>query len=115
MCYSNDLKTAWAGVPPEMIETRGAVSPEVALALAEGIRRHTDATLGLSVTGIAGPGGGTPEKPVGLVHVGLAVEKGRKERGFRFPGDRDRIRLQATQAALDMVRRYFLYAGRNKG
>ncbi len=115
VCYSNDLKTAWAGVPPEMIEARGAVSPEVALALAEGIRRHTDATLGLSVTGIAGPGGGTPEKPVGLVHVGLADEKGRKERGFRFPGDRDRIRLQATQAALDMVRRYFLYAGRNKG
>lgn len=112
--YSNDLKTAWAGVPAELIEAKGAVSPEVALAMAEGVRRRSNATLGLSTTGIAGPGGGTPEKPVGLVHIGLADETGAKERAFRFPGDRDRIRLQATQIALDTVRRYFLYAGRGK-
>ena len=114
VCYSNDLKTAWTRVPAEIIESKGAVSPEVALALADGIRKSTGATLGLSVTGIAGPGGGTPEKPVGLVHIGLADEKGPKERAFRFPDDRERIRTQATNAALDMVRRYFLYAARPK-
>ena len=108
--YSNDLKSAWADVPREIIEAKGAVSSEVALAMADGIRRHTGSTLGVGVTGIAGPGGGTPEKPVGLVHIAIADEKGTKEREFRFPGTRDRIRHQATQAALDMVRRYFLYA-----
>jgi nicotinamide-nucleotide amidase len=115
VCYSNDLKSLWVDVPPEMIEAKGAVSSEVALALAAGIRRHTNSTLGLSITGIAGPGGGTPEKPVGLVHIGLADEKSSKERAFRFPGDRDRIRLQATQAALDMLRRYYPYSARGKG
>ena len=108
--YSNDLKSAWVDVPKELIEAKGAVSSEVALAMADGIRRRTGATLGVGVTGIAGPGGATPEKPVGLVHIAIADEKGTKERNFRFPGDRDRIRHQATQAALDMVRRYFLYA-----
>jgi nicotinamide-nucleotide amidase len=115
VCYSNDLKSLWVDVPPEVIEAKGAVSSEVALALAAGIRRHTNATLGLSITGIAGPGGGTPEKPVGLVHIGLADEKSSKERAFRFPGDRDRIRLQATQAALDMLRRYYPYSARGQG
>jgi nicotinamide-nucleotide amidase len=111
VCYSNDLKTSLAGVPPELIESKGAVSPEAALALAEGIRKRAGATLGIGITGIAGPGGGTPEKPVGLVHLGLADERGPREWAFRFPGgDRDRIRQQATQAALDAVRRYFLTA-----
>jgi nicotinamide-nucleotide amidase len=113
--YSNELKTAWADVPPDMIEAKGAVSPEVAMALASGIRERTGATYGIGVTGIAGPGGGTPEKPVGLVHIGLADEKSAKERAFRFPGDRDRIRMQATVAALDMLRRHFLYATLSKG
>ncbi len=113
--YSNDLKTAWADVPPSLIESKGAVSAEVAAALATGIRNRTGATVGIGITGIAGPGGGTPEKPVGLVHIGLADEKGTKERAYRFPGDRDRIRLQATVAALDMVRRHFLYAKPGKG
>ncbi|MGH9780550.1 MAG: competence/damage-inducible protein A [Candidatus Acidiferrales bacterium] len=108
--YSNDLKSAWVDVPRELIEAKGAVSSEVALAMAEGIRRQTGSTLGVGVTGIAGPGGGTPEKPVGLVHIAIADEKVSKERSFRFPGNRDRIRHQATQAALDMVRRYVLYA-----
>jgi nicotinamide-nucleotide amidase len=111
VCYSNDLKTSLAGVPPELIESKGAVSPEAALALAEGIRKRAGATLGIGITGIAGPGGGSPEKPVGLVHLGLADERGPREWAFRFPGgDRDRIRQQATQAALDAVRRYFLTA-----
>jgi nicotinamide-nucleotide amidase len=113
--YSNDLKTAWADVPPSLIESKGAVSAEVATALATGIRKRTGATVGIGITGIAGPGGGTPDKPVGLVHIGLADERGTKERAYRFPGDRDRIRLQATVAALDMVRRHFLYATPGKG
>jgi len=110
VCYSNDIKSAWVDVPAELIEAKGAVSSEVAVALAEGIRRSSSSTLGLGVTGIAGPGGGSTEKPVGTVHIALANTGGAKERGFRFPGDRERVRLQATQAALDMVRRYFLYA-----
>lgn len=109
VCYSNELKISFVDVPGEIIESKGAVSAEVALALADGIRRHAGATLGVGVTGIAGPGGGTPEKPVGLVHIAIADERGPRERRLRFPGDRERIRQQATQGALDMVRRYFLY------
>jgi nicotinamide-nucleotide amidase len=109
VCYSNDLKTSLVNVPAELIEAKGAVSSEVALALADGIRKFTGATLGIGVTGIAGPGGGTPEKPVGLVHIGISDERGPRERAFRFPGDRERIRLQATQTALDTVRRHFLF------
>jgi nicotinamide-nucleotide amidase len=109
VCYSNDLKTSFVDVPAAIIESKGAVSSEVALALADGIRRRAGATLGIGVTGIAGPGGGTPEKPVGLVHIGIADERGPRERSMRFPGDRERIRQYATQAALDFVRRYFLY------
>jgi nicotinamide-nucleotide amidase len=109
VCYSNDLKTSLVGVPPAIIESKGAVSTEVALALADGIRRRTGATLGIGVTGIAGPGGGTPEKPVGLVHIGIADEHGPRETAFTLPGDRERIRTFATQRALDTVRRYFLF------
>jgi len=109
VCYSNELKSALVDVPAELIESKGAVSPEVALALAEGIRKRTGATIGVGVTGIAGPAGGTPEKPVGLVHIGIADERGPRERRFQFPGDRERIRMHASQAALDSVRRYFLF------
>jgi nicotinamide-nucleotide amidase len=109
ICYSNDLKSTFVGVPQNLIETKGAVSSEVALALADGIRKRTGATLGVGVTGVAGPGGGTPEKPVGLVHIGLADEHGPRERAYRFPGDRERIRQFAAQAALDAVRRYYLF------
>ncbi len=115
VCYSNELKTSFVGVPAELIEAKGAVSPEVALALADGIRRRTGATLGIGVTGIAGPGGGTPEKPVGLVHIGIADERGPREKAFRFPGDRDRIRIYATHAALDTIRRYFPYSAHGWG
>jgi nicotinamide-nucleotide amidase len=109
VCYSNELKTSLVGVPKELIETRGAVSSEVALALADGIRRRTGAMIGIGITGIAGPGGGTPEKPVGLVHIGLADERGPRERAYRYPGNRERIRNFATQSALDVVRRHFLF------
>lgn len=114
VCYSNDLKRVWVDVPADLLESKGAVSMEVARALAEGIRRRSGSTLGLAVTGIAGPGGGSPEKPVGTVHVALAERAGGKERTLHLPGDRDRIRWQASQAALDLVRRHFLYAQQGK-
>jgi nicotinamide-nucleotide amidase len=113
VCYSNELKTAWADVPPEMILAKGAVSPEVAVALAEGIRRRVGSTFGVGITGIAGPGGGSEEKPVGTVHVAVSYPGGVKERGIRVPGDREAIRWQASQVALDMVRVHFLYGGQN--
>ncbi len=109
VCYSNELKTAWAGVPAELIQAKGAVSAEVAVALAEGIRRRVGSTFGVGITGIAGPGGGTEEKPVGTVHIALAQAGSVKERSVRFPGDRESIRWQASQVALDMVRVHFLY------
>jgi competence/damage-inducible protein CinA-like protein len=103
--YSNELKTRLVGVPAELIAEHGAVSKPVAQALADGIRLRTGASFGVGITGIAGPVGGTPAKPVGLVFVALADERGTQVREFRFPGDRDRIRFWATQAALEMIRR----------
>jgi nicotinamide-nucleotide amidase len=105
VCYSNELKTRLAGVPPALIEVHGAVSKPVAQALAEGIRRNTKADMGVGITGIAGPSGGSPEKPVGLVFISLADERGTQVREFRFPGDRERIRHWASQAALEIIRR----------
>ena len=110
VCYSNELKTAWADVPPEMIASKGAVSSEVAIALAEGIRRRVGSTFGVGITGIAGPGGGSEEKPVGTVHLALASQTGIKERLVHLPGDRDGIRFYASQLALDMVRMHYLYS-----
>ncbi len=106
--YSNDLKTLFADIPPLMIEAHGAVSKEVALGLAENIRELCNADVGVGVTGVAGPGGGTEEKPVGLVYV--AVTNGQKQEVVqrRFPGDRERIRRWASQQALDLVRRILM-------
>ncbi len=103
--YSNAVKTDLAGVPADMIERHGAVSREVAAALAEGIRYRCEATFGVGITGIAGPTGGTPEKPVGLVFHALASDGGTDVIERNFPGDRKRIRRFATTLALDMVRR----------
>lgn len=105
VCYSNKLKTMLAGVPATLIEECGAVSKPVAQALAEGIRKRTGASIGLGITGIAGPSGGTPEKPVGLVYIALADEPGTLIREFRFPGNRKKIRHWASQASLEMIRR----------
>jgi nicotinamide-nucleotide amidase len=110
VCYSNELKTAWVDVPAELIAAKGAVSGEVAAALAEGIRRRVGSTLGVGITGIAGPGGGSEEKPVGTVHLALATSEGVRERVVHLPGDREGIRFYASQLALDMVRVYFLYS-----
>ena len=103
--YSNAMKTELAGVPADMIERHGAVSREVAAALAEGIRYRCEATLGIGITGVAGPAGGTPEKPVGLVFHALASDGGTEVIERNFPGDRKRIRWFASTLALDMVRR----------
>jgi nicotinamide-nucleotide amidase len=105
ICYSNVLKTKLAGVPTNLIEKHGAVSQPVAQAMAEGIRARTGASIGVGITGIAGPTGGSREKPVGLVFIALADERGTQVREFRFPGNRERVRLWATQMALEMIRR----------
>jgi nicotinamide-nucleotide amidase len=103
--YSNQLKTEFAGVPPDLIARHGAVSKEVAVTLAEGIRERCEATLGIGITGVAGPTGGSEEKPVGLVYHALADGNTTDVVERSFPGDRKRIRWFATQQALDMVRR----------
>ena len=103
--YSNELKTALAGVPASLIKQHGAVSSEVAAALAEGIRKRCKTTFGLGITGVAGPTGGTDEKPVGLVFHALAGDNGTDVIERRFPGDRKRIRWFASQQALDMLRK----------
>jgi nicotinamide-nucleotide amidase len=103
--YANAVKSELAGVPVEMIERHGAVSREVAAALAEGIRYRCEATLGVGITGVAGPNGGTPEKPVGLVFHALASDTGTEVIERTFVGDRKRVRLFATTLALEMVRK----------
>ena len=105
ICYSNELKSKLAGVPNLLIEGHGAVSAPVAQAMAEGIRARTQASMGVGVTGIAGPSGGSTEKPVGLVFISLADDHGTQVRQFRFPGDRERVRQWAVTAALEMIRR----------
>ena len=107
--YSNDLKTKMAMVPAKMIAQHGAVSEQVAQALAAGIRQACGTSIGLGVTGIAGPGGGTEDKPVGLVYFAIADERGSEVLERRFPQhDREWIRRIASQQALDLVRRRIL-------
>jgi nicotinamide-nucleotide amidase len=109
VAYSNALKTTLAGVPPSLIEAHGAVSEPVAVALADGVRERTGANLGVGITGIAGPGGGTPEKPVGTVVIALSGSVvDTRVRTFAFFGGRPQVKFQATQTALDMVRRALL-------
>ncbi len=103
--YSNELKSAFADVPPDLIAQCGAVSAEVAKALAIGIRQRTGATLGLGVTGVAGPTGATEGKPVGLVYIALSDAQKTESVERTFRGDRDRVRHWASQLALDMIRR----------
>jgi nicotinamide-nucleotide amidase len=103
--YSNTVKAAFAGVSSELIAQKGAVSPEVAEAMANGIRLRTGATLGLGITGIAGPAGATDTKPVGLVYIALSDPHRTEVMDRTFRGDRQRVREWATQQALDLVRR----------
>lgn len=106
--YSNEAKTSLLGVPPEMIAEHGAVSEPVALSMADGIRSRAGVDVGVGVTGIAGPTGGTPEKPVGTVAVAAVTARATRSQVFRFSGEREQVKFQASQAALDMVRRMLL-------
>ncbi|MEW6324857.1 MAG: CinA family nicotinamide mononucleotide deamidase-related protein, partial [Nitrospirota bacterium] len=108
VCYSNAAKSAMAGVEPKMIEEYGAVSAQVAWALADGIRRTSGASLGVGVTGIAGPTGGSADKPVGLVHVAVADSATATTKFYHFHGDRAALKQLFAQAALDLLRRHLL-------
>jgi nicotinamide-nucleotide amidase len=98
IAYANAVKQALLGVPAALLETHGAVSDPVAMAMAEGARRATGATWAIAVTGIAGPGGGTVEKPVGLVHIAVAGPDGCRSEGVRFGSSRRRSWIQALTA-----------------
>jgi len=106
--YSNLSKMELSGVTEEILRANGAVSRETAMAMAEGVRRKSGASIGLGITGIAGPGGGTPEKPVGLVFIALASPDG--TRAFKYNFQRDRVWFKSIVAAtaIDLVRRYLL-------
>lgn len=107
--YTNELKTALLGVPEALLREHGAVSEPVARAMAAGVRERLGADYGIGVTGIAGPGGGTEEKPVGTVHLAVAGPGDAvSHRRVRFPGDRQRVRRQTAQLALELLRRRLL-------
>jgi nicotinamide-nucleotide amidase len=106
--YSNRSKEDLLGVPKALLMEKGAVSAEVAAAMAEGIRKKTGVDLGLSVTGIAGPDGGTPQKPVGLVYIALSDGDETIPERFQFHGDRETVQTEAAQMALERVREYLL-------
>lgn len=108
IAYSNQSKVDLLGVPQELIEKHGAVSREVAEAMAEGVRKISSANIGISTTGIAGPTGGTPEKPLGLVWIGYSDNKGTFALKFNFGEDRLRVKERAAQAALELTRRRIL-------
>ncbi|HEY6560901.1 MAG TPA: competence/damage-inducible protein A [Polyangiaceae bacterium] len=107
--YSNALKHALLGVPSELLERHGAVSREVALSMAECARSRLGVDVSLSLTGVAGPSGGTPEKPVGLVHFAVATASGATARHIQFPGTRDQVRKLSAFAGLALVRRVLLH------
>ncbi|MBE7189567.1 competence/damage-inducible protein A [Jatrophihabitans endophyticus] len=102
--YSDEAKTELAGVPAELVERLGAVSAEVAVAMAEGARRRLGTDVGVGITGVAGPGGGTPEKPVGLVHLCVSGPNGRLAREIHVPGSRADVRQRTVVVALHMIR-----------
>jgi nicotinamide-nucleotide amidase len=106
--YSNEAKTRLLGVPAELIERLGPVSGEVAEAMARGVKELTGATLGMSITGVAGPGGGSDAVPVGTVYVGLADDVGSSNKRMMLLGDRHLIRWRASTAALELMRRRYL-------
>jgi nicotinamide-nucleotide amidase len=111
LAYSNSAKINLLGVSPDIIEKHGAVSPQVAEAMAAGIKKRAHATFGISITGIAGPSGGTKQKPVGLVYTGLAHSREVVVEKNLFLGDRQTIKFQSSQKALDMLRRHLSSTG----
>lgn len=102
--YSNDAKMEWLDVPETLLLTHGAVSEPVAEAMADGIRERARSSIGIGITGIAGPGGGTAEKPVGTVAIAVVTPDARTVRTFAFLGPREMVKFQSTQAALNMLR-----------
>jgi nicotinamide-nucleotide amidase len=104
VCYSNRAKTELVGVPEALIGEHGAVSEPVAIAMADGIRSRAGTNVGVGITGIAGPGGGTEQKPVGMVCVAVTVDRDSRVRTFQFLGGRDMVKFQATQSALNLTR-----------
>ena len=106
--YSNEAKVLFLGVKRETLERHGAVSRETALEMSRGIRERTGASIGLGVTGVAGPSGGSAEKPVGTVWISMECEGFHEARRFQFHGDRERIIAASSQAALDWLRRCLL-------
>jgi nicotinamide-nucleotide amidase len=105
IAYANEVKHDLLGVAESVLEAHGAVSEPVARQMAEGARARLNASIGISITGVAGPGGGTPEKPVGTVWIAAALPDGTRALQLRLIGDRDEIRRRATQSALELVRR----------
>jgi len=114
VAYDDRVKAEMLGVPNEVLERHGAVSAEAAAAMARGARTALDADVAVSVTGVAGPGGGTPEKPVGLVYLSVSGPKGDHAIELRLPGDRDAVRRRAAASALHLLRR-LLAQSRHKG
>jgi nicotinamide-nucleotide amidase len=105
IAYSNEVKHGLLAVRQDTLDAHGAVSEQVATEMAAGARKLVGAEIGMSITGVAGPGGGTPDKPVGLVWIGVDVQGTVRTHGSRFIGDRAEIRFRSTQAALDILRR----------
>ena len=104
VCYSNDAKTEWLGVSPDLLAAHGAVSEPVAQAMADGVRQRARSGVGVGITGIAGPGGGTPEKPVGMVCIAVVTPVQQQVRTFQFIGPREMVKFQSAQAAMNMLR-----------
>lgn len=104
--YADAAKIRVLGVSPVLLAEHGAVSPETALAMATGMRNNAGSDIALAVTGIAGPGGGSAEKPVGTVFIALATATGCRAHGYRFSGSRDEIRTITAFTALDVLRRH---------
>jgi nicotinamide-nucleotide amidase len=113
VCYSNEAKVALARVPAALIEAHGAVSEPIAEAMADGIRLAAATSVGVGITGIAGPGGGTESKPVGTVAIAVVADRSdeRRIRTFQFFGAREQVKFQAAQAAMNMVRLILLARG----
>jgi nicotinamide-nucleotide amidase len=105
IAYDDRVKQRLLGVSPATLERVGAVSEETAAEMARGVRVALGADIGIAITGIAGPGGGTPEKPVGLVYVAVDFGDWSRVVRLRLFGDRDEVRYRATQASLELVRR----------
>ena len=113
--YSNRAKVEWLGVPEDLIRDHGAVSEEVAGAMAIGVREGAGVEVGIGISGVAGPGGGTEAKPVGTVVIAIAWDGGQRVQTFRFAGGRAQVKFQSSQAALDMVRRWLLEQPQSAG